>query len=216
MRVKKILFVFGLFALCISGYAQSVASKQPKVENSIWANPQKKKPCIVKDAVDKDNCRFLFGDYRVVSADYDNCDYIFHVSLNASAVSGIEQYSICLSIKGINKITRIDKDSPCLIKLGDDSVLELSCNSSVDDIGTIRSNYVSPGTYTEYIVHPMYQIKEEQLALFSKGIKKMRIEVSGNICDIILKKDNVSTFILDEYALIKDALKTKKSFYDGF
>ena len=49
-----------------------------------------------------------------------------------------------------------------------------------------------------------------------KGFKKIRFEVNDNIYDVEPRKDNVSKFIIDEYNLIKEAFKTKRTFTDDF
>lgn len=67
-----------------------------------------------------------------------------------------------------------------------------------------------------YDIYAYIELTDELIDGLKKGFKKIRFEVNDNIYDVEPRKDNVSKFIIDEYNLIKEAFKTKRTFTDDF
>ncbi|MCD7713692.1 MAG: hypothetical protein LUI08_01985 [Prevotella sp.] len=109
---------------------------------------------------------------------------------------------------------QIDKGRKLLIKLENDSIVELE---SATKIGPADYTFDVDRGVTSYYVKPLYIISEEDIENICKGnAKKIRIENNiGNI-DREIKKNNFSTKLEKMYAVIKEALSEKKDVYSGF
>ena len=71
-------------------------------------------------------------------------------------------------------------------------------------------------TYTTYILNFSATINEENFEQLQMGVSKIRVEVNHTPYDVILKNDNLSKFLIDEYNLINNSLMESKTFYDDF
>lgn len=114
----------------------------------------------------------------------------------------------------------VTEKSPMLIRLMDDTVMELSAlvgdKEMVRDV-IVVNNYV---THTSDI-SPLFKATPEQITAISKiGVKKVRIDVSPKMYDKEFKKDKIGSTIRMKWAALKATLKQKRasgdSFRDGF
>ena len=113
----------------------------------------------------------------------------------------IEYINIGFIITSHDNPIRVKKNSPVLFKFGDNTVFESkSLNNSEDIIPNVRSAVVMGSVITvkDYKIHVFIPLTDEL------------------IYDVSPRKDNLSQFIIDEYNLIKEALKEKRSFRDDF
>lgn len=139
---------------------------------------------------------------------------IFECSLSRSELFNKVTWQISLTIKQLYPIT-INKDSRLLIKLKDDSIIELtSANDQSDEIG--NSQLVGTSVITQYTIFPIYRVTEEQIAQISQGVKKIRVETSLDPIDKEFKKDKMGKIIEGQYKLIGERAKTSNNFREGF
>ena len=109
----------------------------------------------------------------------------------------------------------VPKGGKLLIKLMDDSIIELS--TIMEYAGTVRDVHNINGyVYSDYTIFPSFPLSTEQIDQISKGVKKIRLETTLDVVDKEFKKDKIGQIISVEYDLIKSALSQKKSFSDDF
>ncbi len=89
-----------------------------------------------------------------------------------------------------------------------------SLNNSEDIIPNVRSAVVMGSVITvkDYKIHVFIPLTDELIVQLGKGLKETSVLNFGDIYDVSPRKDNLSQFIIDEYNLIKEALKEKRSF----
>ncbi|MBP1614728.1 MAG: hypothetical protein H6Q13_2176 [Bacteroidetes bacterium] len=140
---------------------------------------------------------------------------VFRVGLSAGQnKTGNTLYSMLLSATAATPLT-VPKNGKLLIKLMDDSALELNTSIEYSDkIGKV--NNVAGYVYTTYTITPSFNITPEQIDKIKQGVKKIRLETSLEPIDKDFKKEKIGKVIETEYSLIKDALSKKKGFSDGF
>ena len=124
--------------------------------------------------------------------------------------------SLRLIADNIDKPLYIADGSPVLIKGNDGKVLSLNfARGSEDKLGNVER--WGSLILTRYIIYPRLELTNDIVTQIKNGgISKIRIELNGDICDIKLKNDNISQFIYDEFLLLRNAIKTRRSFYDDF
>lgn len=102
------------------------------------------------------------------------------------------------------------KDSRLLIKLQDDSLLELKCMVESD-------SYKNFKVERRAVNMLIYQMTEDNVKALLKGVKKLRFETSIKNIDIELSTDIMGEVIRNSYNIIQEAIKTKpKEFTDDF
>lgn len=111
-------------------------------------------------------------------------------------------YTIRTHITSSNPLEVTEK-SPMLIRLMDDTVMELSAlvgdKEMVRDV-IVVNNYV---THT-YDISPLFKATPEQITAISKvGVKKIRIDVSPEMYDKEFKKDKIGSTIRMKWAALK-------------
>ena len=214
--MRKILLLLFILPLALTSFAQDEAQTPVQALQDLFSNPQKRKPKIAKDKVASDGTRWVWGDYRysyVGSSTKQKSVRMMVVGTQSESL-GVN-YMVCFAIHEADTPLSIKKDSPILIKFGDDSILQTkSLFHDEDKVGYLHT--LPHSTFYTYDVYAYIPITDELLTGLQKGFKKIRFEVNDDIYDIEPKKDNVSEFILEEYKLIKDALQTKRSFADDF
>lgn len=214
--MRKILFLLFFFPLALTSFAQEAAETPVQVLQDMFSNPQKRKPKIAKDKIASDGTRWVWGDYRysyVGASTKQKSVRIMVVGTQSESLG--TNYMVCFAIHEADTPLTIKKDSPVLVKFGDDSVLQTkNLFHDEDKVGFLHT--LTYSTFYTYDIYAYIPITDELLEGLQKGFKKIRFEVNDNIYDIEPKKDNVSDFILEEYKLIKDAIQTKRSFTDDF
>lgn len=189
--MKKFLLVIALAALAFGAKAQK----------------------IELDKVESDGSRFIFCSLESIRSMSDKV--VFLVSLNAAQTKdGITLFDIMLEANASKPIS-VPKSGKLLIKLTDDSVIELQTKIEyTDKIGSVKnaSGYV----YTNYTIAPSFELTTAQIERICKGVKKIRLETSLEPIDKEFKKDKIGAIVSAEYELLKKALADKKGFSDGF
>lgn len=179
-------------------------------------NPLKNKAAIEKDEVSADGMRQITGTNRALNIVKSEKYGSILVNLEASQRDSIFVFYLRFYVDNIDKPLYIADGSPILIKGNDGKVLNLNfAHGSEDKLGNVER--WGSLILTRYIIYPRLELTNDVVTqLRSGGISKIRIELNGDICDIELKKDNISQFIYDEFLLLRNAIKTKRSFYDNF
>jgi hypothetical protein len=129
-------------------------------------------------------------------------------------------YSLITHITGSTPL-EVSKNAPMLIKLMDDTVIELK--AELGDKEMVRDIIVVNNFVTHsYDINPYFAVTPEQLkAIIKTGVKKIRIDVSPEMYDKEFKKDKVGSVLRMKWAALKETLKKKgsttgDSFRDGF
>ncbi len=169
---------------------------------------------IDMDKTDEHGDRYIYCSFESIRSMMDK--YMFFVSLNA-AQNGTNKedviYSIILRTNATAPLS-VPKDGRLLIKLMDDSIIELKTEIEYsDNVGEVRTGSI---VYTAYSIFPSFVVTPEQIALISKGVKKIRLETTLDPIDKEYKKDKMGKIIKAEYNLINQALSQTKSFSDDF
>lgn len=214
--MKKYLLLMLFLPIALNSIAQDDAMTPVQAIQDLFSNPQKRKPKIAKDKIAADGSRWVWGDYRysyVGSSTKQKSVRMMVVGTQSESIG--TNYMVCFAIHEADTPLSIKKDSPVLIKFGDDSVLQTkNLFHDEDKVGVLHT--LTYSTFYTYDVYAYIPITEELINGLKKGFKKIRFEVNDNIYDVEPKKDNVSEFILEEYELIKNAIQTKRTFTDDF
>ena len=137
------------------------------------------------------------------------------ISLDASTFPEMKDTSLYLSfyVQTYSECS-VPKGGKLLVKLFDDSVIELSTPISYEDnIGSFYSGYV----VRTFRIYPRYKVSEEQVdKIISFGVKKLRMELFPSNYDKEFTEDKIGKSFSVTYPLIKKALNEKKTFSDGF
>lgn len=127
---------------------------------------------------------------------------------------GKNYYNLSLKTTAQSPIT-VPKGGKLLIKLSNDSVIELS--TIMEYAGTVRDVHnVNGFVYSDYTIFPKFLLSTEQVEQICKGVKRIRLETTTGSVDKDFKKDKIGEVISSEYGLIKSALSKNKSFSDDF
>ena len=157
--------------------------------------------------------RTIICSHENVRSMKDKVVFSVALCLNQSQNGG-ENYNISLKTTSLSPIT-VPKGGKLLIKLMDDSIIELS--TIMEYAGTVRDVHNINGyVYSDYTIFPAFLLTIEQIDQIRKGVKKIRLETTTGAVDKDFKKDKIGKVIAVEYDLIKSALSQKKSFSDDF
>lgn len=218
--MRYIFLIFALWCCPISGMAQTdfAVNKKPKYsireEKSggvnMW-NPKKTKAKIYSDKVNSDGFRHILGTERATSVNLDT--HYLLVSLGAYDTGNEHRFYLHWTYWW-DVEPSFKEGSPVLLKLGDNSRIELKINSFYIPLPIVT--VVSYSTIKTYTANFWTEIAEEDIEKLAKGLTKIRVEINNEPFDVVLKKDNISQFLLEEYNLIKEQLNAKKTFYDDF
>ncbi|MCD8305492.1 MAG: hypothetical protein LUC49_02365 [Prevotella sp.] len=169
---------------------------------------------IILDEVDsKLNMRTTLTDAIICRSFTDRL--VLRVSLESIIEEGDTTLLLGMSINGGNPM-RVEKGGRLLIRLGDDSVLELEASSEEkDNIGQVST---SGGTIIkQYYVHPSYPIEKEQLFdMMNYGVKKVRLEMTPDYYDKEFPKDKIGAAVTKLYSVLWGAISVPKSFDADF
>lgn len=176
--------------------------------------------CSMNTAAQKIDLDKVDNGERTIMCSHENVrsmkdKVVFSVALNAEQnKSGQVFYNFSLKATALSPIT-VPKGGKLLIKLMDDSIIELS--TVMEYAGTVRDVHnVNGFVFSDYTIFPTFLVTEEQIDKISKGVKKIRLETTMEPADKEFKKDKIGNIVSAEYELIKKALLQKKSFNDGF
>lgn len=207
--MKKVLLIL----VCI--YCQSVTAQ---ITESGWkklTTPtsllKKTKPEIIDDGIDGDGNRIITC---AVKGWRDKSDH----SLQIGAIAQKKEGDIVLGLQFL-KVQfdfpfKIEKDSPVLIKFGDDSVIKKTITYAGEPHKSYRSIMGPPSPlYSSFFI---CELSEDEITMLEKGLKKMRFEVNDDQWDIEDDKNKIGPFLVEEFKLIKESLSKDKNFEDGF
>lgn len=112
---------------------------------------------------------------------------------------------------------KIPEGARMLIKLSDDSVVELKQARPTEQTQDIVGKY---DTRTKMRIHTMrasYRATEEQLQeIAAKGVKKIRVERAVDSFDVNYKKELVGAAVKAGYAAVKAAAEKSSDIHEGF
>ena len=188
--MKKLLLLITCFLYGITSFAQEI--EYDKTENGE---------------------RSIMCKYENVRSMKDKT--VFSVSLMAEQDKEKNVfYFLSLKTTSNTPIT-VAKGGTLLIKLNDDSILEL--HTQMEYAGTIRDIHNINGfVYSDYTINPAFQISKEQISQISEGVKKIRLVTTTDYRDKEFKKDKIGAAIKAQYELIQEKLKENTSITDGF
>lgn len=198
----------------------SLTSVQAQTFMGMPLNPMKNKPAIVSDAINSEGYRVVTAQNRAINKVLDDREEnaIGSVLVYPYALQKDDYtvYKLALLMDKVNRPISVDSGTPVLLKTKSGEVYELAIdNGDSDNLGKVE-RYMSY-VYTRYKITPTIVITPEIVQrIKDEGITKIRFELNGDICDVNFKKDNISQFIYDEFILIQEALKSKRSFSDDF
>lgn len=159
---------------------------------------------------------------RIVTTDLQTCrsmkDKIV-LNVGVSAAIGIERKDTILSVLvelTSNTPIKVLKDGLMLIKLQDNTVLQLKSNAEKEDqIGKLSN--VNGFTFKTYSITCYFDATREQLEeIASKGVIKVRIDTKPDMYDKEFKKDQVGKAISARLPLLLDKISKSNSITDGF
>jgi hypothetical protein len=187
MKKIIILVLMSISTLCV--YSQSI--RIDHVDNKGFRLIQ---------TTDKDFSDF--GTFRKMS-----------ISLMSISKDSYNKMSICIRLQDSNPF-KIEEGKSLLLKTKD-NFIELFANPSItSDTCSIT---IYPNIITKmYLSEASYDVTEEQLNSIGQGVSKLRLEMSLENYDRDFSTNKFSKVIKKDYEFIKEALRGKKSFYDGF
>lgn len=223
-QLLTLIFTVLFFIPMKAQESQNGSQARPVTENvwsyfgSLFKDNRKNEPYIIRDMVNSKNERLLICNYRSIDNDGIDSKKIGNsIFLTASVSDAGVTFYLSFNLFRVDMPMKIEKNAPLLIKLKNGDVLTLYSESERKDyIGRVGSISSANVTYSTYNITAQYNISEEEIELLKNGIEKMRFEVSSDMCDFNLKKDNISSFIYTEYGQCKIAIDKKRTFYDGY
>lgn len=167
---------------------------------------------IVVDKVNEHGERFIFCSEKFVTTLRDMTK--ISVSLSAAKqANDVPLYSILVQIIQGYPFS-IPKESRFLIKLTDDSVIELK--SKEECSSKLKIDNLNGLVIKSYKVNPSFYITKEQLLKVFSGVKKVRFETSLDNIDKEFNKDKIGIFLKKEFDLINETLGKEKDFSSDF
>lgn len=169
---------------------------------------------IVVDKGNEHGERFIFCSEKFVTTLRDMTK--ISVSLSAAKqANDVPLYSIFVRIIQVyGDPFSMPKESKFLIKLVDDSVIELK--SKEECSSKLKIDNLNGQVKKSYEVNPSFYITKEQLLKVFSGVKKVRFETSLNNIDKEFNKDKIGIFLKKEFDLINEALGKEKDFSSDF
>lgn len=204
--MKKILFI-SFASLMLVGCA------------SMLFGPYKTEVSIEKDEISSDGNRYIRSSTRY-SANNNSTKIKsspFSLSCHFHKRDSSTTYHLNMGVRTADIPLHVKKGSPVLFKFGDGSV----CQSEIvydaeDEIGDAHVTSYTHSVFYTYDIYPTILYTKELHEGLKKGLKKVRLEVNGDIYDIEPTQDNISQFLLDCYQLMESRLNSAKTFSDGF
>lgn len=112
---------------------------------------------------------------------------------------------------------RIPVGGGILIKLSDNSVIELKQTLPTDETTDVVGTYSDMARIRTYTMHGSYAITEAQIAqIAEKGVVKIRVERDSGTFDVNYKKDKVGGAVAAAYEAVKDAAAGNSDLRSGF
>lgn len=167
---------------------------------------------IIHDRIENDGRRLIVTDEFVCRNLTDKV--VLSCALSYSEFQEISSFNLVANISADHPL-EIKEGSRMLIKLFDDSVIELTTFSSSET----HRRKVYAGYIITYI-HTMdafFEITKEQLHnIITKGVKKIRIETFPDYYDNVFKKDKLGKQLDKRFQMLEQAISSPKEFDDDF
>lgn len=163
---------------------------------------------ILSDDVTPEGTRMIKSNYGTVYADWGRGATGSLGCIKTSSGEVVYLLTICFNEGTLT----MNKGSLLLLKLGDDSTIELKLSN---EIGPADYSYQTTQYGTFYYVYATYEITEAQIQrMIDNGVTKMRVQWTGGNFD--RKPKRLSKHLSNVYPAVKNALNQQKSFYDDF
>lgn len=165
---------------------------------------------IASDKFDKDGSRIIISKQRPASFTIKRA--VNFRLIDIVSVNNADSYYIILNIVGNKKReAEYTKGRKLLIKLNDDSIIELSVFKTLED-----DDYQGYGAYVRYAVN-----EDEIERMIKNEVLKLRIENDFDYIDVNIKKNMFSKSLKTLYEAIKEQRKIEKKsgdegLYEGF
>lgn len=197
--MKKLLFLLMTVFLSVNTYSQKI-------------DPKNVSPGISVDKVDSNGFRVILGNSRTTSV--KSRGNSVGVAVDAYHKGDSTIVYLHFRFSGFQPL-KVEQNSSVLMKYVDDTVYQgRIANGGEDIVGQVLTLY--PVKYVLYQVSADIILDDSMFNHIKSGIKKFRFEVNGNIYDVELKDDNISSFIAEEYNLINQSLSNERDFIEGF
>lgn len=207
--MKKIAFILVALMACISVFAQDIIVHDKDTNGNVFIASNY---FIARDFTDRIVWEFNANMYVSKDPVYDTAKIEFMI--------GVFFHTLGTKIP-------VKEDGVMLIKLMDDSVLELPCLTKSNKITGIRVNAVTFG-YSTYISSSntysnwaCYSISYNDLQKLKVGVKKVRVQTNSGYIEKEYSKDKCGVTLFNSFVkVIKELQKTpwnsKEKMYENF
>lgn len=215
--MRKILTLF----FCVL-FVSNICAQEDKGYKIGWYGAYNQHPIIKNVHTEKDSTVVVVGSGFIFTVKNSSLkqsgDTFVNMGLCCFLISNTPQYVLKLEISSKKRLYAW-KDSPLLLKLADNQILEFkSISDSKDNYGRYVSAYFG---VKEYEVNNLYEVSREDINKMAKGITKIRFKINSELFDIECykyKNDEVGDFIFKELQLIDNTLPKYQHMdvYEGF
>lgn len=213
MKKFLLLLVF-VGVVCLNVIAQE--AKEPQSLSELLRRG--KKSMISSDHVDADGNRFVFGEFKSgdIGSSIRDLKNNNNVAMRICAYGNDHDtfFELSFRLRETHSLS-IKKNSPVLLKFGNDSVYVGRCIETREDkIGDVISLMGITDTY--YTISVNIDLTNDILTGLQTGLKKVRLEVNNDIFNVTFKKDVLSEYLLEQYKVVCERMKVKRDFTEGF
>lgn len=163
----------------------------------------------------KDNLRLIATD-GVICRNFKD-KIVLKAALEATVVESRNEVTLYFA-PSLTCATQCEvaKGAKMLIKLFDDSVFEFT--ATIGSKQMVRDVHnVNGFVFSDYTCRPSFRMSKNELEqIISKGVKKIRIEMTPENYESEFKKDKIGKALGERLPLLEKTISTKKSFSDGF
>lgn len=194
--MKKLALIFAAVACCWSAaFAQTVG--------------------IFIDKTESDGSRFIASESVNCRNGMSDRHPMFFAVTRFSMNDRVE-WSLTVDFPDV-KPFRIPVGGGILIKLSDNSVIELKQTLPTDETTDVVGTYNDMARIRTYTMHGSYAITEAQIAqIAEKGVVKIRVERESDIFDVNYKKNRVGSAVSAAYEAVKMAAAGSSDLKSGF
>lgn len=194
--MKKLLLLFAfIFAFYLVTSAQSVG--------------------IFMDKTEADGSRFIASESVNCRNGMSDRHPMFFAVTRFSMGDRVE-WALSIDFSDI-KPFKIPTGSRLLLKLSDDSVIELKQTLPTHETTDLVGKYNEMAGIRTYMMHGSYAITSDQLARIAKeGVTKIRVERDADTFDVNYKKNKVGDAVSAAYEAVQIAAKKSTDLKSGF
>lgn len=214
LNMKRVLLLLTTLALSGIVHAQNIHTPPEIKVESIYTNPQKRKPSIAKDGKDSLGIRYIWGVSRLSYVGMNPDKNHLHVSLMGKVQAEGISYHIVFTAINNDVPIRTQNGTAVLLKYSDGTIMESKNEYDGETRITLMQGFGS--NYNRYDVTIIAPVSESDIHRMQIGLSKIRVIIDGSNYDVTLKKDNISSFLLQEYDMIKERAGIDNHNYDDF